>query len=152
MIFCKLQTNFNSTLIRPTMKLLNILATGILLSSIFPSISFSQETTSKPAAKQSDDAGLISLIRDNSQKITTAFNNGRADEIASMYLPTGELIDEAGTIYQGQEEIKNVMTEVFKRFPGTVLTIKIDSIRIVGPIGIEEGTRILTAKDGASKS
>src|SRR5437660_898443 len=40
----------------------------------------------------------------------------------------------------------------FAKFPGAKLTLVIDSIRLVGPVAIEEGTRLLTTKDAASQA
>ena len=69
-----------------------------------------------------------------------------------MFLPEGELIDEEGTVYQGQQEIKDLLSAFFAKFPGTKLSLDIESIRLVGPVAIEEGTRTITTKDGATKS
>ncbi|MCE9552724.1 MAG: nuclear transport factor 2 family protein [Planctomycetes bacterium] len=81
-----------------------------------------------------------------------AFNAGKADELTEMFLPKGELIDEEGTIYQGQREIKDLLSGFFAKFPGAKLALDIQSIRLVGPVAIEEGTRTITTKDGANKS
>ncbi len=81
-----------------------------------------------------------------------AFNAGQADEVAGMFLPQGELIDEEGVVYQGQTEIKNLLAAFFSRFPGAKLTLDIESIRLVGPVAIDEGTRTMTTADGALKS
>lgn len=106
----------------------------------------------KSARAQGPDDAAIAAIRKSAEKMATAFNAGRVDELAAAFLPTGELIDEAGTVYQGQQEIKNLLTRFFQKFPGVTLTFDIDSIRLVGPVAIEEGTRTMTTKEGRTRS
>ena len=48
----------------------------------------------------------VAEIRKATEKLTTAFGQGKSDELAAMFLVNGELIDEEGTVYQGQKEIK----------------------------------------------
>lgn len=82
------------------------------------------------------------------EKLTAAFSDGKADAATAMFLPKGELIDEQGTIYQGQPEIKELLTLFFAKFPGTQMKNEIESVRIIGSVAIQEGKRITTAKDG----
>jgi uncharacterized protein (TIGR02246 family) len=69
-----------------------------------------------------------------------------------VFLPKGELIDEAGTVYQGQQEIKALLSAFFTQFPGAKVAHDIESVRLVGPVAIEEGTRTMTTADGVEKS
>jgi uncharacterized protein (TIGR02246 family) len=87
-------------------------------------------------------------IRKDWEKLTSAFSGGKADEVAAMFLAKGELLDEQGTVYQGQKEIKELLTVFFMKFPGTQMKNEIESIRVLGTIAIQEGVRITTAKDG----
>ena len=82
----------------------------------------------------------------------TAFNAGKADELAAMFLPNGELIDEQGTVYQGTQEIKELFSAFFHQFPGAKLAMKVESVRLVGPVAIDEGTRTMTTAEGTLKS
>lgn len=91
-------------------------------------------------------------VRKGAEQLTAAFNAGKVDEIVAMFLPQGELIDEEGTVYQGSKEIKALLEAFFARFPGAKLSVNIESIRLLGPIALEEGTRTITTKDGATKS
>ncbi len=65
-------------------------------------------------------------------------------------MTNGELIDEAGTVYQGQQEIKTLLTAFFAKFPGSQIKNEIESIRVVGPVAMQDGRRIMTAKDGST--
>ncbi len=104
---------------------------------------------SNPFAQGQDDP-TVAEIRAESEKLATAFNAGKADEVAAMFLNKGELIDEAGTVYQGPAEVKDLLTAFFEKFPGTQMKDEIDSIRLVGPVAIQEGTRITTTKGGSA--
>jgi uncharacterized protein (TIGR02246 family) len=105
-----------------------------------------------PAQDQGQEDAAIAAVRKSAEQIPTAFNAGKADELAAMFLPQGELIDEQGTIYRGAQEIKGLLRTFFTKFPETKLSLDIESIRLVGPVAIEEGTRTMTTKDGATKS
>lgn len=91
-------------------------------------------------------------IRTHSEKLTTALSNGKADEVAAMFLAKGELIDELGTIYQGQQEIKALVAAFIEKFPGSQMKSEIESIRIIGSIAIQEGRRVTTSKDGSTST
>ncbi len=76
------------------------------------------------------------------EKVTAAFNSGNAAELAQLFVPEGEWIDENGTLFQGREEIQTILTAYFQQFPGATLRLQPDSIRNLGPaIAIEEGLR-----------
>ena len=102
---------------------------------------------SSPFAQAQDDAAS-GEIRAASEKMAVAFNAGKADEVAAMFLSKGEFIDEQGTVYQGQAEIQDLLAAFFTKFPGTQMKNEVESVRMVGPVAIEEGTRITTTKDG----
>lgn len=103
-----------------------------------------------PAAAQND--ALAAPIRAADEQLVKAFDAGQADAVAALFLPQGELIDEHGTVYQGQAEIKGLLTKFFERYPGAKLTLEVESIRIVGPVAIEEGTRHTTTKEGVERA
>lgn len=90
-------------------------------------------------------------IQAASETFVQAFNDAKPDEIVSLFLPQGELIDDAGNIYKGKEELQNLFTQYFAKFPDAKLSLSIESIRLIGDdIAIEEGTRYVTTKDDAS--
>ena len=101
---------------------------------------------------QGQDEETLAAVRKSAEQLPTMFNAGKVDEFVAMFLPQGELIDEEGTLYRGGQEIKDLLSSFFTRFPETKLSIVIESIRLVGPVAIEEGTRTMTTKDGTVKS
>jgi hypothetical protein len=98
------------------------------------------------------DEATIAAVRKSGDAMTTLFNAGKIDDLTATFVPKGEIIDEEGTVYQGQAEIKALLTAFFGKYPGAKLTRSTDSIRPVGPVAIEEGTRTITTKDGSVKS
>ncbi|MCY2976210.1 MAG: nuclear transport factor 2 family protein [Planctomycetota bacterium] len=98
------------------------------------------------------DEPATTEIRDNSSKLAIAFNSAKVDDITAMFMPKGELTDEQGTVHKGHDAIKDLLTKFFAKFPGTQMEIISDSIRLVGPVAIQEGTRFTTAKDGSNAS
>jgi uncharacterized protein (TIGR02246 family) len=103
------------------------------------------------AADSNEDAA-IAAVRKSGEQVVAAFNAGKADVMAEMFLPKGELIDEEGTVYQGPQEIKDLLGAFFKQFPGAKLAINVEFVRMVGPVAIDEGTRTMTTADGNLKS
>lgn len=104
------------------------------------------------AAAENPDAAAIAEVRKTAAALDAAFNAGKVDDVTAHFLPKGELIDEAGTVYQGQADIKALLTAFFEKFPGAKLNTTVESVRLVGPVAIEEGTRTITTQDGSVKS
>lgn len=121
------------------------LSCGALISSVHDA--HSQELAAPNATQE---ASLIESIRADSEKLVVAFNAGNADAVAKMFLASGELIDETGTIYQGAADIQGILAALFEKFPGVKLSMNRESIRAVGPAVIEEGTRTLEVPEGES--
>src|SRR5689334_5105918 len=88
------------------------------------------------SAAQNPEDVAATAVRKSAQQLAKSFNAGKADEVAQMFLPKGELIDEEGTIYQGRQEIKSLLAAFFTRYPGAKLTLDIETVRVVGPIAI----------------
>ena len=101
---------------------------------------------------QGQEDAVIESVRKSEEAAATAFNAGKADDLAGMFLPEGEFIDEEGVVYQGQQEIKGLFSAFFEKFPESKLAVDVESIRLTGPVAIEEGTRTITTKDGATRS
>lgn len=89
-------------------------------------------------------------IRQFSTHLTDALNQGKFDDVAAMFVETGELIDEEGVVHSGREEIKTLLKNFGAKFPKAVMSIDSESIRFVGPLAIDDGIRIITNDDGAT--
>ena len=87
-------------------------------------------------------------IRAASKKLTDAFNAGKAADVSAMFLSQGEVIDEQGNLFQGQKAVQELLTTYFEKFPGVKSEPTIESIRMAGPVAIEEGFRTTVTNDG----
>jgi uncharacterized protein (TIGR02246 family) len=95
------------------------------------------------AQQNADEAA----VRASGQQLVAAFNAGKAADVAALFLPEGELIDEHGKVYAGRQPITELLTKFFARFPNAKVNLEVDSLRVVGPVAIEEGTRLTTTAD-----
>jgi uncharacterized protein (TIGR02246 family) len=97
-----------------------------------------------PLSAQDDPA--VAEVRASGEQFVKLFNEGKAAEIAAMFMPKGELVDEEGTVIQGTKELTDVLTAFFQKYPGAKLALDIESVRSVGSnLAIEEGTRFVSA-------
>lgn len=106
-----------------------------------------QAPTENAARDALDTAG--DQVRSLSEKRTEAFNSGKAEAVAAFFQEDCEYVDELGNHYRGRQELTDLLSEYFSRFPGLSLANEPESIRAVGTLVIEEGTRRTTAADGA---
>ena len=106
------------------------------------------EQATVPAAV---DDGLVTAIRRQAAATVKAFEGGDAAALAGMFLTDGELIDEDGNVFSGREQIADLFTRFFARFPNSTLDMEVTSARRLGDdVAVEEGVRRITAADGAS--
>jgi hypothetical protein len=90
-------------------------------------------------------------VRAATKTFAETFNKGQVTPLVAAFLPNGEYVDESGTIYQGSKELTELLTAYFKKFPGVQVSGKIESVRVIGPLAIEEGVRVLTTKESATQ-
>jgi uncharacterized protein (TIGR02246 family) len=119
-------------------------------ASIALAASLAALSTARPVAAQND--ADTAAIRAADERLVKAFNAGKADELAALFHAKGELLDEQGVLHEGQAAIKGLLTKYFDAFPGAKMTVEVDSIRVVGPVAFEEGTRTITTKDETGKA
>jgi uncharacterized protein (TIGR02246 family) len=96
-----------------------------------------------PIRASSLDESATESVQAVTQGLVEAFNKKDAPAVASLFLDDAELIDEVGTIHQGRQEIQDLLSLFFETFSDTQMALEIESIRQVGPLIIEDGTRIL---------
>ena len=73
----------------------------------------------KPADTNADEQA----IRQQSMHMVEAYNRAQAKDVAAVFLPEGEAVDEAGNLYQGREQIEQVFGKFFETFPGAKMTV-----------------------------
>jgi uncharacterized protein (TIGR02246 family) len=100
-----------------------------------------QETVAPPT--------LEAAVTRESEATVTAFNAADAAAIGGMFLETGELVDEAGTVHVGKAAITDLFKRFFAKFPRAMLEIHLASVRPVGDtLTVEEGQRRITTAAG----
>jgi uncharacterized protein (TIGR02246 family) len=99
----------------------------------------------KPAAE--------AAIEEASGQFVAAFNQGDPKAIAALLLPQAEVIDDAGNVHRGTEEIQAIFTKFFEKFPGATMEFEIGSIRMVGSnLALEDGVRSVAIPDGQQRA
>jgi uncharacterized protein (TIGR02246 family) len=101
-----------------------------------------------PAWANPVDPSVLQSVQAISSELVDAFNQKDAGRAAALFVENGELIDEDGTVHQGRTEIQNLLALFFERFPETRMSLETESVRMVGPLAIEDGTRILSVSRG----
>src|SRR5262245_22797367 len=125
---------------KPRWKWVLGLALGIGWLTLADSHVFTVEDSPELKALQSAEDGFVN-----------DFNAARPDAVAAQFLPEGELIDDEGNVYRGREELQQLFRQYFATFPGATLEVNIESVRALADgLLIEEGTRLLSTKDGDS--
>lgn len=143
----------------------NCLFVGIMFaaSSAALNVASAQQSNSPTGVKEAvsvpaQDPGSAALspaeaeVAASAKKLMDAFNQGNAAQVLDMFLPDAELIDEAGTVYVGKEEIGNLMKAFFERYPGVQTTSELESIRLVAGLAMVDGSRSMSDKEGKSVS
>jgi uncharacterized protein (TIGR02246 family) len=98
------------------------------------------------AAQQKDDENAIRLVVDAFAK---AYNGGDAKAIAALFLPGGEIVNEAGESVQGREAIERTFAEIFQAHPKAQIKVSVLSIRFLSPsLAVEDGTSTVTYPSG----
>lgn len=142
---------------------------GILASSTRPAVSGDngQKTTANPkattaavpAAAKSAPSPAASetllaqadekAIRATADEFVKAFNAADVKAIGALWAPDAEYTDESGQSFQGRAAIEQVYADVFKQHLGAMMTVKIESIRLLGPdVALEKGVARVKSPGG----
>jgi uncharacterized protein (TIGR02246 family) len=101
-------------------------------------------TPETPSAIAADEAA----VRASSAGLVEAYNSGDAEKLAALFCPQAELVDDAGNVFQGRDEIKSIYTKFLETFPGAKMQLNIESLRFASTgIAIEDGTRTVVTSD-----
>ena len=86
-----------------------------------------------------------------SESLVAAYNAGDSAKPAACFLPKAELIDDAGNIYRGLEEIGAIFKKFREKFPKATMELAVDSIRLAGEgLAVEDGTRTVKTEDATA--
>jgi uncharacterized protein (TIGR02246 family) len=106
-----------------------------------------QAAEQNKAATEADEAA----IRATADQFVKAFNAADAKAIGALWAADAEYIDESGESLQGRAAIEKEYAEAFKQHPGAMMTVKIESIRFLGPdIALEKGVARVKSPGGVA--
>ncbi len=142
---------------------------GILASSTRPAVSGDngQKTTANPKATTAAVPAVAKsapspaasetllaqadekAIRATADEFVKAFNAADVKAIGALWAPDAEYTDESGQSFQGRAAIEQVYADVFKQHLGAMMTVKIESIRLLGPdVALEKGVARVKSPGG----
>ncbi len=102
-------------------------------------------TAASSPAKEADEKA----IRATADDFVKAFAAADVKAIGALWAPDAEYVDEAGESFQGRAAIELVYADLFKQHLGAVMTVKIDSIRLLGPdVALEMGVAWVKSPGG----
>ena len=122
----------------------------ILLLLISSSTSAQETAVAEPNSVTNADS---QAIRQLSESLVDAFNRKDADNLAALFLPDAELIDDAGNTHLGRDGIRDVFTKFIELFPDAKMDLNIETVRLAaGELAIENGTRTVSTEGDAEKA
>lgn len=142
---------------------------GIIVSSTRPAVSgdndrkttASQKTATaaepvaaKPVPSPAAAQALLApadekAIRATADDFVKAFNAADVKAIGALWAPDAEYADESGQSFQGRAAIEQVYADLFKQHLGAMMTVKIESIRLLGQdVALEKGVARVKSPGG----
>ncbi len=86
-------------------------------------------------------------------RLQESFNAGQADGAVAVFLPTGELVDEAGVTHSGREQVAELFAGFFAKFPGAKMQLEVESVRPITPqLAAVDMVRAITTADGKERA
>jgi uncharacterized protein (TIGR02246 family) len=84
------------------------------------------------------------VIRREAQEFADAYNHGKAEAVAAQWTKDGEYTIGQKTL-KGRDAIAKLYAEVLRANPGSKMSVKVGSVRVIAPtVAIEEGTATVT--------
>ena len=100
-----------------------------------------------------DAAAEEKAIRATADAFVKAFNAADAKAVGECWAADAEYVDEEGESFQGRAAIEKVYSEVFQQNHGAMMTVKIESIRLLGPdVAREKGVAWVKSPGGTADS
>jgi uncharacterized protein (TIGR02246 family) len=100
-----------------------------------------QAAVTPPAGRGDDENAIKALL----ERFVKAFNAGNADATAATYSEKALVVDERGERVEGRAAVRDQYAASFAQGPGSKITIKVDSLRFLGPeTALEEGRTTIT--------
>ncbi len=122
--------------------------TAVLLLLVVAPATAQEAAEAGTAANEDSQA-----IRELSESLVDAFNRKDAENLAALFLPDAQLIDDAGNTHHGRDGIQDVFTKFIELFPDAKMDLNIETVRLAaGELAIENGTRTVSTEGDAKKA
>lgn len=126
-------------------------AAGRLLAAEAVATADAGEAEASVLAADADLRRVEDAVAAAAEATVAAFNAGDADGLANLFNADGELIDEDGNVFAGRDEVRELFSRFFERFPGAVLDLDVVAARPLGDeLAVEEGLRRITLPEGTA--
>ncbi|MCU0959924.1 MAG: SgcJ/EcaC family oxidoreductase [Pirellulaceae bacterium] len=113
-----------------------------------------QGASASPAQAEADTAAAeaaTAAVQAVSEALVAAYNAGDVAKLAECFLPKAELVDDAGTVYRGLDEIGAIFQKFREQFPSAKMELAVESIRLAGEeLAVEDGTRTVTTDESVA--
>jgi uncharacterized protein (TIGR02246 family) len=107
-----------------------------------------QANSATTVSSHDEDEKAIRLVIDACAK---AYNAHNAKDMAALFTPDGEIVNEDGQRTQGRPAIEQVFAAVFQDHPQGQIKIAVEAIRFVGPtVAIEDGVSTVVHQPNAA--
>jgi uncharacterized protein (TIGR02246 family) len=111
------------------------------------SVGFVAQVGEAAGASAEEDA-----IRQTADAFVAAFNDGDADAVAALWTEDGEYFIGSNAV-KGRPAIAKLYEEFFRANPGSKMTVKVDSVRMLAPtVALEQGSATVKSESNDSSS
>ena len=115
-----------------------------------PEKAAAEPSAAPPASNPTKDADE-KAIRATADDFVKAFNAADVKAIGALWAADAEYTDEMGQSFQGRAAIEEVYADLFKQHLGAMMTVKIESIRLLGPdVALEKGVARVKSPGGVA--
>jgi uncharacterized protein (TIGR02246 family) len=117
----------------------------VLLAVALPS----RATAQDGATRDTSADATVNAIAQQMDRLQKAFNAGQIEALATHFLPTADLVDEKGVIHSGRDELVQLFSEFFEKFPGAQMELELHSVRVITPeLATGDLVRTITSPKG----
>lgn len=86
-----------------------------------------------------------------SESLVAAYNAGDAATLIAVFTPKAELVDDAGNVHRGVDEIGALFQAFREKFPTATMALDVNSIRLISEmVAVEDGTRTVKTDDATA--
>jgi uncharacterized protein (TIGR02246 family) len=121
----------------------------MIRSIVLPSAMLLLSLASARSQNADPNKSSLEALAANAQAYVNAHNEGKAEAIANLFIPDGEIILSTGEIVSGRAEIQQFYADLFSGEKRPRAALEAGSVRFITPnLAIEDGTLHVTRPSG----